>query len=185
MRMLHIAPEAMFFAKFRNNNDIEYHPIDKSPENYPEGTRQMDLTDLQYEANSFDGIICSHVLEHIPDDKKAMEELFRVLKPGGWAALQVPLDEKRGQTYEDWSITTPEEREKAFGQWDHVRVYGRDFGDRLRGVGFVVTVESSEREFGGDERFRFGLGKESIFSCEKKPTPQRKPKPFLDVFIFL
>lgn len=165
--MLHVAPEAVFFTKFKKNNDIAYHPVDKSPENYPKGTRQMDLTGLQYEAGYFDAIICSHVLEHIPNDRTAMKELFRVLKPGGWAALQVPLDTKREQTYEDWAITTPEEREQAFGQWDHVRVYGRDFEDKLRDVGFSVRVESSGREFGGDERFRFGLGEEVVFFCQK------------------
>ncbi|MCB0595913.1 MAG: methyltransferase domain-containing protein [Lewinellaceae bacterium] len=167
MRMLHVAPETMLFTKFRNNANIGYYPIDKSPKHYPSGTKQMDLTGLKYEDDYFDSILCSHVLEHIPDDRLAMRELFRVLKPGGWAILQVPVDTEREKTFEDWSITTPEERQKAFGQWDHVRVYGRDYQDKLREAGFTVMVDAFSMEFSWNERFRYGLAEEDIFFCKK------------------
>jgi ubiquinone/menaquinone biosynthesis C-methylase UbiE len=105
-----------------------------------------DITKISFPDNSFDIIFCSHVLEHIPDDRLAMRELYRILKPEGFAILQVPIkDVFNGRvidkTYEDFSITTPEGREKAFGQNDHVRVYGRDFKDRIASVGFVVREE--------------------------------------------
>lgn len=163
MRMLHVAPETMLFTRFTNNPNIDYYPIDKSPQHYPPGTRQMDLTDLKCEDDYFDGILCSHVLEHIPDDQSAMSELHRVLKPGGWAILQVPIDKDREQTFEDWSITDPEEREKAFGQWDHVRVYGQDYQEKLQGIGFRVSTDTFKAELNWNERFRFGLPDEEIF----------------------
>ena len=95
--------------------------------NSPSAMVKMDITNIKYEDNSFDVIICNHVLEHIPDDRKAMSELYRVLKPGGWAILQVPISLLLNKTYEDPTVTTPEEREKVFGQSDHVRIYAKDY----------------------------------------------------------
>ena len=89
---------------------------------------------------TFDVVVCNHVLEHVPEDRKAMRELQRILKPGGWAVLLVPFDQDRAVTYEDWAIVDPDERERAFGQFDHVRVYGRDYVDRLSDAGFEVSV---------------------------------------------
>ena len=92
--------------------------------------------------HAFDTIICSHVLEHVPADAKAMSELFRVLRPGGVAIIQVPYADDCAETDEDPSVTDPLERERRFGQFDHVRIYGRDFADRLRRAGFVVDEKS-------------------------------------------
>jgi SAM-dependent methyltransferase len=103
----------------------------------------MDITALQFPDESFDAVICHHVLEHIPDDRKALAELYRVMKPGGWGSISVPM--KGAVTLEDPSIVDPERRRQLFGQADHVRQYGWDFLDRLRAKGFTVRVfEKSE-----------------------------------------
>jgi ubiquinone/menaquinone biosynthesis C-methylase UbiE len=126
------------------------------------------LTAIQYPDNSFDAIYCSHVLEHIPDDRAAMRELFRVLKPGGWAILQVPLDSTRETTYEDPSITSFEARERAYWQADHVRLYGRDYTAKLESTGFRVRVDWFVKTFTEGQIHRFGLDKsEGIHWCEK------------------
>ena len=173
VKLLHVAPEKLFYSKFTQLSNIEYIPCAKFGEGYvdtyPEGTRNIDITDIDMEDNSLDAIVCSHVLEHIPDDLQAMRELCRVLKPGGWAILQVPLDASRDVTYEDFSITDPKEREKAFGQYDHVRVYGNDYEDRLRKAGFQVKRESYTKEFSDEEIFKYGFTKgEDIFFCSKR-----------------
>jgi SAM-dependent methyltransferase len=99
---------------------------------------QVDITDMQFEDDSFDVIVCSHVLEHVADDARAMREMRRILRPDGRAFLQHPIDHAREATYEDGSVDDPQERARVFGQWDHVRVYGRDFPERLRAAGFSV-----------------------------------------------
>ncbi len=171
-RLLHIAPEELFFKKFASNTNIEYVPGAKFGEGYydtyPAGTQDMDITNLTLGDNSFDSIICSHVLEHIPDDRKAMQELYRVLKPSGWAILQVPLDTSLKHTYEDFSITDPHEREKAFGQYDHVRQYGKDYETRLRDSGFTVKRNSFAYNLPHEDRFRLGIIPEDIFYCTKQ-----------------
>src|SRR4249920_3892182 len=109
---------------------------------------RMDISKIPYKANCFDVIICNHVLEHIPNDRQAMSDLYRVLKPGGWAILQVPISLSLDRTYEDPTAVTREEREKKFGQHDHVRIYAKDYKDRLENVGFTVEVYSFRKEFG-------------------------------------
>ncbi len=101
---------------------------------------EMDITAITFPDHFFDSIICNHVLEHIIDDGKAMSELYRTLKPGGWAVLQVPMSLTLKSTYEDFSITTSTAREEAFGQWNHVRIYAADYHDRLEKAGFKVSV---------------------------------------------
>lgn len=135
--LLHIAPEPMLFNVIRNAPTIEYLSADINPGNV---VVQMDVTAMQYPDRSFDCIICNHVLEHIVDDLKAMRELHRVLKPGGWAILQIPMSLTLEETYEDLDITDPNEREKAFGQSDHVRIYGSDYKARLEQAGFIVDL---------------------------------------------
>lgn len=170
-KLLHVAPEKLFYRKFKENQNIEYVPCAKFGEGYedkyPEGTINIDITNISLPDNSFDAILCSHVLEHIPDDSKAMQELFRILKPGGWAILQVPLDVKRNETYEDFSITGPKEREQAFGQHDHVRVYGNDYEQRLLSAGFKVKREKFAYTFSKQDLFQYGIIPEDIFFCTK------------------
>jgi hypothetical protein len=134
-RLLHIAPEPVLEAKLRRLAHLDYLSADLSD---PRAMVRMDITDIQFPDGSFDVIFCSHVLEHVPDDRAAMREIRRVLKADGWAIIQVPVID--GPTYEDLSITDPAERERLFGQSDHVRNYGNDFPDRLKASGFRVEV---------------------------------------------
>ncbi|MBW4496555.1 MAG: methyltransferase domain-containing protein [Oscillatoria princeps RMCB-10] len=169
IKLLHFAPEYYFWLKFSTSPNLDYHSADLSSSL---ASSKMDITNILYEDNCFDAILCNHVLEHIMDDRKAMSELFRVLKPGGWAILQVPLDRQREKTFEDPQIVSPEEREKLFGQYDHVRMYGRDYKDRLEAVGFTVKVDDYVKEIEPDLIKRAGLDRnEDIYFCTK---PQLK-----------
>ncbi len=134
-RMLHVAPEPAFERRFKELLGDDYLTADLSN---PRAMVKMDVTNIGCPTETFDVIYCSHVLEHVEDDRKAMRELFRVLKKDGWAILEVPIMADR--TYEDPTITDPEDRLKVFGQHDHVRRYGPDYVDRLREAGFTVTV---------------------------------------------
>lgn len=135
LKVLHFAPEQAFYKRFRKLKNLEYITTDLES---PLADVKADICNLPFENASFDVIFCNHVLEHIPDDTTAMQELFRILKPGGWGVFQIPQDLSRASTYEDDSITDKKERTKIFGQYDHVRVYGRDYFDKLRSVGFEV-----------------------------------------------
>ena len=127
---------------------------------------RVDITDLPFDDSRFDAIYCSHVLEHVPDDRKAMSELRRVLRPGGWAILQVPI--KGIVTFEDPAVTTPEDRERVFGQSDHVRIYGLDFKDRLEEVGFKVTIVQYANVLSEEEIRLSAIGRgDDIYLCEK------------------
>lgn len=160
-KMLHVAPEPAFMVMFRKSKNIEYLSADLYD---PNAMVKMDITDIQYPDNHFDVIYCSHVLEHVMDDKKAMREFLRVLKPSGWAVLQVPIMAEK--TIEDPSITDPEERLRVFGQHDHVRRYGKDYKDRLAETGFNVRVIHAT-DFATDEEIKkMRLGSE-IYYCTK------------------
>ncbi|WP_291104530.1 MULTISPECIES: class I SAM-dependent methyltransferase [unclassified Flavobacterium] len=137
-KVLHFAPEQAFYKLFRNQKNIDYTTTDLFS---PLADVKADICDLPFEDNSYDIILCNHVLEHIPDDTKAMQELFRVLKPGGMAILQIPQDLSRETTFSDDSITDQKERAEIFGQYDHVRIYGRDYFEKLRSIGFTVIEE--------------------------------------------
>jgi SAM-dependent methyltransferase len=127
----------------------------------------LDILRLPFPENSFDVVLCNHVLEHIPDDAQAMRELSRVLKPGGWGILQVPLDPSR-DTFEDLSIVDPDERTRLFGQEDHVRMYGKDYKTRLEKAGLSVAVEAYAHELGAEVARRAGLvPDEDIYRCSK------------------
>lgn len=134
-KMLHIAPEQCFLKLFKKQKNLTYITADLHS---PIADIKADICDLPFEENTFDIVFANHVLEHIKDDTKAMSELYRVIKPHGMGIFQIPQDLSREKTYEDFSITSPEERAKHFGQYDHVRIYGRDYFDRLRDVGFTV-----------------------------------------------
>ena len=133
-KVLHMAPEQCFLTRFRKlNHDYVTADIDS-----PIADVTADIINLPFNDNSFDVIFCNHVLEHVQDDTRAMKELFRVMKKGGMGIFQVPQDLNRNVTFEDNSITSPKERAKIFGQYDHVRVYGKDYFDKLRSIGFEV-----------------------------------------------
>lgn len=165
LKVLHFAPEQAFYKRFRKLKNLDYTTTDL---NSPLADVKADICDLPFENNSYDFILCNHVLEHIPDDTLAMKELFRILKPGGTAILQIPQDLKRDKTFEDDSITSRKERAKIFGQYDHVRVYGRDYFDKLRSIGFQVEeVDYTSTLTSSDiDRYRLAKG-EIIPVCTK------------------
>ena len=156
-KVLHFAPEQAFYKRFKKLKNLEYITTDLHS---PLADVKADITALPFADNEFDVIFCNHVLEHIPDDTQAMKELYRVMKPGGWGIFQIPLDENREKTFQDDSITDPQERTRIFGQYDHVRVYGWDYFDKLQSVGFRVekidlTAGMSEKEI---DRYRLVKG---------------------------
>lgn len=134
-KVLHFAPEQAFYKRFREMKNLDYTTTDL---NSPLADVKADICNLPFKTDEFDVILCNHVLEHIPNDIKAMQELFRVMKPRGMGIFQIPQDLDRETTFENNSITDRKERAKIFGQYDHVRVYGRDYFDKLRGIGFRV-----------------------------------------------
>jgi SAM-dependent methyltransferase len=154
LRVLHFAPERIFEEWLAPQPNLDYVSTDLERER---ATVKADITALPFADDSFDVILCSHVLEHIVDDRKAMRELYRVLRPGGWALILVPIDFSRAETFEDPTIVAPADRERLFGQADHVRVYGRDFTTRLEEAGFSLRVEDYTRELGESEARRYGL----------------------------
>jgi ubiquinone/menaquinone biosynthesis C-methylase UbiE len=162
--MLHVAPQRCFESRFRERLGDNYLTADLF-DTY--AMVKMDITNIEYADQSFDVIYCSHVLEHVQDDKRAMREFYRVLKNNGWAILLVPITSER--TFEDPSIVEPLERLKAFGEEVHVRRYGPDYVDRLREVGFSVEITKVNDLVQSDEAVRMGLtpGAGEIYYCTK------------------
>ncbi|TBW30390.1 class I SAM-dependent methyltransferase [Gramella sp. KN1008] len=166
LKVLHFAPEQAFYKRFRKLKNLHYTTTDL---NSPLADVKADICDLPFETESFDFILCNHVLEHIPDDRKAMKELYRILKPGGTAILQIPQDLTRENTFQDDSITDPKERARIFGQYDHVRVYGRDYFDKLRQIGFEVEEVDYTSKLSKEEIDHYRLAKGEIIPvCRKK-----------------
>ncbi|WP_350285201.1 methyltransferase domain-containing protein [uncultured Croceitalea sp.] len=165
LKLLHFAPEQAFYHRFKKLKNIDYTTTDL---NSPLADVKADICNLPFEDAQFDVILCNHVLEHIPDDTTAMKELYRILKPGGWGIFQIPQDLKRATTFEDDSITDKKERAKIFGQYDHVRVYGRDYFDKLRRVGFKVEEEDYTAMVGAEEVERYRLAKGEIIPLVRK-----------------
>lgn len=165
LKVLHFAPEQAFYKRFRKMDNLDYTTTDL---NSPLADVKADICNLPFEDNTYDFILCNHVLEHIPDDTKAMKELYRILKPGGTAILQIPQDLKREKTFQDDSITSRTERAKIFGQYDHVRIYGRDFFDKLRNIGFHVREVDYSAKLSATEidKYRLAPG-EIIPVCSK------------------
>ena len=159
LKVLHFAPEQAFYKRFRKLKNLDYTTTDL---NSPLADVKADICDLPFPDNEFDFILCNHVLEHIPNDTKAMQEIYRILKPGGTAVLQIPQDLSREKTFEDDSITEKKEREKIFGQYDHVRVYGRDYFEKLRSIGFKVDEVDYTRELSSEEINRYRLSEGEI-----------------------
>lgn len=166
--MLHIAPELSYMKKFESLENLDYTTADIES---PLAKVKMDVHDIPFEDNTFDIIFCNHVLEHVHDDLRAMSEMKRVLRPGGWAILQVPFYYPLGEgTISDPTIEDPREREKRFGQDDHVRLYGKDYARRIRSTGFEVMEEKMVLEMEPDEVRRFALPPQEIIYRAVKPT---------------
>ncbi|MCF6294807.1 MAG: methyltransferase domain-containing protein [Flavobacteriaceae bacterium] len=158
-KVLHFAPEQAFYKRFRKLKNLDYTTTDLYS---PLADVKADICDLPFGDNEFDIIFCNHVLEHIPDDTKAMQELYRVLKVGGMGIFQIPQDLSRETTFEDDSIIDKKERAKIFGQYDHVRVYGRDYFDKLRSIGFKVDEIDYTAILSVDDITRYCLAKGEI-----------------------
>lgn len=166
-KMLHIAPELCFMDQFEKLPTLDYITGDIES---PLAKVKMDIHDIPFEENTFDVIFCNHVLEHVESDHKAMTEMLRVLKPGGWAILQVPFFYPlKDVTYEDKNITSPQDREKAFGQDDHVRMYGKDYGQRLANAGFDVLEDDFVMKLPSEEVQRYALPPQEIIFKVTKP----------------
>ena len=159
LKVLHMAPEQCFYGRFKKLKNLDYLCGDLYS---PLADVKFDLHDIPFEDNRFDVIFCNHVLEHVEDDHQCMKELYRVLKPGGFAIMQVPIDYSREKTYEDKSITSPEEREKHFWQKDHLRLFGRDYPDKLTAAGFQVKQVQLAKELSDEEAQRYRIQREEI-----------------------
>lgn len=164
-KVLHIAPEQEFLRKFKKMKNLDYTSADLFS---PIVDIKADILDLPFADESFDVIFCNHVLEHIEDDRKAMSELYRVMKKGGWGILQVPMKNSLEKTYEDFTITDPKERQKHFGQYDHVRWYGMDYFDRLKSVGFDAEANFYSQKFSDADIKKFGLNRNEILPIVRK-----------------
>ncbi len=168
-RILHVAPERCLYDIFSAKHGSNYTPGDMFEEgySYPKGTIHMDVTQIPFEDETFDVVICLHVLEHVQDDRKALSEIYRVIKKGGSAILQVPYESDRATTYEDPSIVDPEERRKHFLQFDHVRIYGMDYLDRFKEPGFTLEHYKYEESLDQSVRDKYVFKNEDIFLLRK------------------
>ncbi len=165
IKLLHFAPEQAFYKRFKKLSNIQYDTIDI---NSPLAMIRADICDLPIKDNTYDFILCNHVLEHILDDNKAISELYRVLKKDGVGIFQVPIDMKKEFTFQDDSITDKKERNKIFGQYDHVRVYGKDYFTKLKNAGFKVEEVDYTKNLSKDEIYRFSIVKGEIIPvCTK------------------
>ena len=169
LKVLDIAPMAFLQEKCKKLKNLDYISADILS---PTAMIKIDITNINMPDNQLDCIICYHVLEHILDDGKAMKELFRILKPGGWAILQSPVDFDCDKTFEDAKIVSPNDRELIFGHKDHVRIYGRDYKDRLERAGFTVNLDNYIRTLGDDKIKRYGLMENEIIYFCVKPKPK-------------
>jgi len=163
--VLHFAPEQAFYKRFRKLKNLNYTTTDL---NSPLADIKADICNLPFENDSYDIIFCNHVLEHIPHDIKAMQELYRILKPGGFGVFQIPQDLNRASTFEDDAITNKKERAKIFGQYDHVRIYGRDYFDKLRSIGFKVEEVNYTATLSNEEINKYCLAKGEIIPVVSK-----------------
>ena len=165
LKVLHVAPEQVFYKKFKKLKNWEYFTFDL---NSPIADIKGDLISTNFKDEYFDLIICNHVLEHIEDDKSALNEIYRILKYNGISILQVPMNVKRKNTFEDSSIKSKNEREKYFGQYDHVREYGLDFKDRVEQAGFEVEMINYSTKISQDLVIKYGLMKDDLIPIGKK-----------------
>lgn len=166
LKVLHIAPEICFIKKFEALHGENYITADLES---PLAKVKMDVHQIPFDDDTFDVAFCNHVMEHVDDDIKAMSEIYRILKPGGWAIIQSPVyPDELDTTFEDPSITDPIERELAYGQSDHQRKYGKDYGSRLRKAGFDVTEDDFVKTLPREKAERYALPlDEIIYFCRK------------------
>ncbi|MCC7381539.1 MAG: methyltransferase domain-containing protein [Deltaproteobacteria bacterium] len=163
MRLLHFAPEAELMRRLQQVRGLDYVTADLTSSR---AQLKLDITEIALPDASFDLVYCSHVLEHVPEDRKAMREIWRVLRPGGAAAIMLPFEGET--TFEDPTVTDPKERLRLFGQVDHVRRYGVDVVERLRDAGFDVKVISPSVYVSEREMRSIGLKDEPVLLCRRR-----------------
>jgi SAM-dependent methyltransferase len=159
LKVLHVAPEQCFYSRFRKLGNLDYTTADLES---PLADVKLDIQQMPLADNTFDVVICNHVLEHVPDDRKAMREILRVLKPGGYGIMQVPMEMTLEKTYEDPAIVDPHEREVHFRQKDHYRLYGRDYIERIRECGFRISEPNYSDELDQQTIQRYRLPENEI-----------------------
>lgn len=164
--LLNIAPDFAIQTKLKALKNINYTSIDIDSSL---AMQKADITNLEFRDNSFNAILCYHVLEHVEDDRKALGEIFRVLKHDGWAILQSPIDMDREFTFEDFTVKSPNERKKIFGQEDHVRIYGKDYSKRLGNAGFIVIEDHFINKVTAIEKEKYLLDSEEVIYFCRKP----------------
>jgi SAM-dependent methyltransferase len=166
--LLHIAPEVALKRKFEEHygKAYGYRYITADLES-PLAKMHFDVQQIPLEDNSIDVVICNHILEHVEDDRKALRELHRILTPNGWGVVLVPQDYEREETFEDDSITSPEERARIFGQYDHRRIYGRDYARRVAECGFEVEEIEYEKSLSEEERRQYATAGERLYIVYK------------------
>jgi len=169
--ILHFAPEAQLQAKFRALEPRRYVMADLTP--HADGWVEADLTAMPFESSSFDVLIANHVLEHVDDVGAALAEIRRVLRPDGYAILQTPYAAMLTDTFEDPGIRTPEARTVAYGQWDHVRLFGANIVSIIEGAGFVSCVASHQDVLHDYNADRWGLNSAEPFMCFRS-GPERQ-----------
>ena len=166
VKLLHFAPEKGLRMNIEQYSSIDYWPVDIDPKK--DIREVVDITKIQFNDNEFDFIICNHVLEHVADDKSGMLELYRVLKQGGKAMINVPIKMELKETFQDERYNTDDLRRRYYGQSDHLRQYGADFEDKLKDAGFKVTVLMPNEDMPDSEIKKYGLQRyQVVFICEK------------------
>ncbi|MBO7262990.1 MAG: methyltransferase domain-containing protein [Alistipes sp.] len=165
-RLLHIAPEVSLMRHFKRHYRANKNYITADLES-PLADMHFDVQSIPMTDESVDVIICNHLLEHVEDDRRAMAELYRILKRGGWGIMLVPEDRARATTFEDDSITDAEERTRIFGQYDHRRIYGRDYDTRLRSAGFRVERIAYSDSIGEEQRRLYAIGNDDLIVVYK------------------
>ena len=166
-RLLHAAPEVALMRKFRQvykEAPLQYITADLES---PLADLHFDIQHIPLASDGFDVVICNHIMEHVEDDMQAMRELCRILRPGGWGIILSPVDIARETTFVDDSITDPDERTRIFGQYDHRRIYGRDYADRLAAAGFDVEEWDYRAEFSEAEQELYALPEDHIYIVRK------------------
>jgi SAM-dependent methyltransferase len=173
LKVLEIGPLPILQKKFNALPNVKYISADILPQ---KAMIWADVTDMPLEAGQFDVVLCYHVLEHVSDDKKALREIWRVLKPGGWALIQSPWDEEREKTLEGKLSMRQEKGRSSCWQSDHVRIYGKDYAARIKEAGFLVRVDGYVRSLSHEAHKKYGLDKDEDIHFCRKPKRLRRAK---------
>lgn len=166
-RLLHVAPEVSLMRRLKRiyaGNDDMYVTADLES---PLAKMHFDIQNIPLEDGFADIVICNHIMEHVADDRRAMREIHRVMRTGGWGIILSPVELSRAETFEDDTISDPAERTRIFGQYDHRRIYGRDYTDRLREAGFEAETIDYAATFTPEERTKYALSDERIYLVRK------------------